>query len=40
MHVGVGFVDIGAHNDILSLQMLVYEPLKVRVTDGKIWLKL
>ena len=40
MQVGVGFVNISAYKDILSPQMLVYEPLKVRVTDRKIRFKL
>jgi len=35
MQVDVGFVNIGVHNDILSLQIIVYEMLKVRVIDGK-----
>jgi len=31
----VAAVNIDVNNDILSLQILVYEQLKVRVTDAK-----
>jgi len=31
----VVFVNFGVHNDILSLQILVYEMMKVRAIDGK-----
>jgi len=35
MQVDAGFVNIGGHNDILSLKILVYGMLKVRLIDGK-----
>ena len=37
---GFGICEFWFTKDILSLQMLFYEPLKVRLTGRQMWLKL